>query len=125
MGRSVLVSVTALIGLTIVIGAFLHLSQAHGNTDSFVSFLTVVIPLGIPAYIAMVKSNQAHAKVSEVSDKVETAAADAATAAEASQQAENNTNGKMAIQFEQVRAMLTEVDHKISQHLIDHNSGGS
>jgi hypothetical protein len=125
MRNSILISITALIALAIVVGGFNRLAVDHGNADTFVTFLATIGALGVPAYIGMIKAGQAHAKASEVADKVDEARDVAATAADAAQQAENNTNGKMAQQFEQLRSMITEVDHKMTTHLLDHTQGGS
>jgi hypothetical protein len=132
MRNSLLISITGLIALIIIVGGYNRLAMAHGNDDSFVTFIATILGIGIPAYVGMVKSGQAHSKSVEVAEKIDQVQTDvtdakgvAESAAHAATQAEANTNGKLTAQFDSVRDLIKGVDDKLTQHLIDHQTEAS
>ena len=115
-----------LIGLLIVIGAFVRLDVEHADITSFVAFVSSAI---IPA-IAAIAGIKAHGKAAEANDTAQVAVDRADTAATAAVKAESNTNGKMDTRFSQVRSdiaalagKVNTVDAKMTQHLADHEGG--
>jgi hypothetical protein len=115
-----------LVGLLIIVGAFVRLDVEHADITSFITFISGAIIPGIAA-IAGIK---AHNKASEANDTAQVAVDKADTAATAATKAESNTNGKMDARFTQVRTdiaglvgKVNVVDSKLSQHLADHEGG--
>lgn len=123
-------AIFGLIALAIVLGAFVRLDVEHGDTTSFVTFITSALVPGIPAIAGWMASRKAHSKASEANDTAQVAVNKADTAATAAVAAEHNTNGKLTEQFSQVRGDIASlaghintIDAKVTQHLADHGGG--
>jgi hypothetical protein len=116
-----------LIGLLIVVSAFVRLDLEHADIASFVTFVASAI---IPA-IAAIAGVKAHGKAAEANETAQVAVEKADVAATAATHAEVNTNGKMDVRIASVRndiatlmGKVNVVDSKITQHLAGHKAGG-
>jgi hypothetical protein len=132
MKNSLIVSVTSIIALVIIVGGYNRLQMNHGDVGSFVTFLATIFGIGIPAYVGMVKSGQAHSKAVEIGEKVDQVqsgvsdAKDVAeSAAQAAVQAEANTNGKLTAQFDELRSLVQGVADQMTAHLEEHQKEGT
>lgn len=111
-----LVWVSSIIILLLGCALVVELTVRRVDTGPLLTYMvSVVVPL-VPILFVFVRQEKTLPGIQEVAQQ---AADDAATAATQATQAQSNTNGIMAMRFDQLATLITHVENKLDHHIAD------